>query len=72
MMKNMNMLSKLLTLTAALAVCVSASAQKKGKDPEGFLTYSLPSTTITLEVEALQEKFYSGPYAKYAEKYLGI
>ena len=68
----MNMLSKLLTLTAALAVCVSASAQKKGKDPEGFLTYSLPSTTITLEVEAVQEKFYAGPYAKYAEKYLGI
>lgn len=47
-------------------------AQKKNADPEGFLTYSLPSTTITLEVEAVQEKFYAGPYAKYAEKYLGI
>ena len=48
-----------------------ASAQKKS-DPEGFLTYSLPSTTIVLEVEAVQERFYAGPYAKYAEKYLGI
>lgn len=50
---------------------VAASAQKK-VDPEGFLTYSLPSTTIMLEVEAVQERFYAGPYARYAEKYLGI
>ncbi len=47
------------------------SAQKKS-DPEGYLTYSLPSTTIMLEVEAVQERFYAGPYARYAEKYLGI
>lgn len=50
---------------------IAASAQKKS-DPEGYLTYSLPSTTIMLEVEAEQECFYAGPYAKYAEKYLGI
>lgn len=62
-----------LLLTMALGVMsVEASAQKKEADPVGFLTYSLPSTTITLEVEAVQEKFYAGPYAKYAEKYLGI
>ena len=54
-----------------MALPVAASAQKKS-DPEGFLTYSLPSTTIVLEVEAVQEKFYVGPYARYAEKYLGI
>ena len=72
MMKNMNMLSRLFTLAAVLTVSLSAAAQKKGEDPQGFLTYSLPSTTITLEVEAVQEKFYAGPYAKYAEKYLGI
>lgn len=62
------------TAIAAFALLMSAglSAQKKGEDPQGFLTYSLPSTTITLEVEAVQEKFYAGPYAKYAEKYLGI
>lgn len=50
---------------------MTASAQKKS-DPDGFLTYSLPSTTIVLEVEAVQEIFHVGPYAKYAEKYLGI
>lgn len=68
----MNTLSRILTMSVMLLLSVAASAQKKGQDPEGFLTYSLPSTTITLEVEAVQEKFYAGPYAKYAEKYLGI
>lgn len=68
----MNTLSRILTMSVMLLLSVAASAQKKGQDPEGFLTYSLPSTTVTLEVEAVQEKFYAGPYAKYAEKYLGI
>ena len=53
-------------------ISVAASAQKKGADPQSYLTYSLPMTTVTLDVEAVQEKFYAGPYAKYAEKYLGI
>lgn len=67
----MNRLSIIIT-AALLAFSVSASARNEGEDPQGFLTYSLPSTVITLEVEAVQEKFYAGPYAKYAEKYLGI
>lgn len=54
-----------------MVLTMTASAQKKS-DPDGFLTYSLPSTTIVLEVEAVQEIFHVGPYAKYAEKYLGI
>lgn len=53
------------------ALPLALSAQKKA-DPDGYVTYALPSTTITLEVEAVQEKFYAGPYAKFAEKYLGI
>ena len=48
-----------------------ASAQKV-VDPVGYVTYSLPSTTLVLDVEAVQESFYCGPYARYAEKYLGI
>ena len=68
----MNTLSKIITAVVLLGLSVASSAQKRGSDPQGFLTYSLPSTTITLEVEAVQEKFYAGPYAKYAEKYLGI
>lgn len=66
MIKNI-LITMLLLLPAAIA-----TAQKKGEDPQSYLTYSLPMTTITLEVEAIQEKFYAGPYAKYAEKYLGI
>ena len=64
---------KVLAALVLSAAAIDASAQKKPQvDPEGYLTYSLPLTTITLEVEAVQEKFYAGPYAKYAEKYLGI
>ena len=58
-------------MAAFLLMPVLASAQKKS-DPQGSLTYCLPSTVINLEVEAMQEKFYAGPYAKFAEKYLGI
>lgn len=58
-------------MAALMLLPVTASAQKK-TDPEGYLTYSLPSTVISIDVEAVQEKFYAGPYAKYAEKYLGI
>lgn len=58
-------------VAALMLLPVTASAQKK-TDPEGYLTYSLPSTVISIDVEAVQEKFYAGPYAKYAEKYLGI
>ena len=67
----MNNTLKFVLAIALMALPKLASAQKNA-DPEGFLTYSLPSTSIVLEVEAVQEKFYVGPYAKYAEKYLGI
>lgn len=59
-------------LALALAVMPQMAMAQKKSDPQGLVTYSLPSTTITLDVEAVQEKFHAGPYAKYAEKYLGI
>ena len=55
-----------------LAVMPLTASAQKNSDPEGHLTYSLPSTVIAIEVDAVQEKFHAGPYAKYAEKYLGI
>lgn len=58
-------------LVAALAGSSVSYAQKKA-DPEGYLSYSLPSTVLVLEVEAVRTNFYAGPYAEYAEKYLGI
>lgn len=59
-------------LALAIAVLPQFASAQKSTDPMGLVTYSLPSTTITLDVEAVQEKFHAGPYAKYAEKYLGI
>lgn len=67
-MKN---ITKIVVVTAMLTSSFVMSAQKKS-DAAGSLTYCLPSTALTLEVEAVQEKFYAGPYAKYAEKYLGV
>ena len=58
-------------MMALAAMPVVASAQKSS-DPDGYVTYSLPSTVLVLDVEAVQESFYAGPYARYAEKYLGI
>ena len=67
----MNKFMKSMLLLAAFCAPLVAGAQKKA-DPQGALTYFLPSTVITMEVTAVQENFYAGPYAKYAEKYLGI
>ena len=67
----MKRIFRTILMLAVLAVPFAASAQSNA-DPEGYVTYSLPMTTITLDVEAVQETFYAGPYAKYAEKYLGI
>jgi hypothetical protein len=63
--------TKLFIVTVMLTASVAMSAQQKS-DPSDNLTYCLPSTVLNLEVEAVQEKFYAGPYAKYAEKYLGV
>lgn len=55
------------TLMAAallLTVCSGLDAQET--------KYFLPSTTLTLDVEARQEYFYAGPYAAYAAKMLNL
>lgn len=62
-------------LCAGLLLCSIALNARKTKsqpDPQGVLSYSLPATALVLEVEAVQENFYAGPYARYASKYLGI
>lgn len=64
----------MIAAVAAILVAVPAEAKKKEgpKGEEGLVTYCLPSTVITLDVEAVQESFHAGPYARFAEKYLGI
>lgn len=71
MITDMKRIVRVFLMMAFAVMPVMASAQKTS-DPEGYVTYSLPSTTIVLDVEAVQESFYAGPYARYAEKYLGI
>lgn len=64
----------IITSLAVLGLCCLAHAQELylGSDPVGTVSYSLPQTVISLEVEALKSDFHAGPYAKYAKKYLGI
>ena len=62
----------ILAAVAAAVLCPVGVFAKNTADPTGYLTYSLPSTVIVIEVEAVRENFYAGPYAAYAEKYLGI
>lgn len=40
--------------------------------PAGAIVYSLPFTTVHIEVVAEYEDFVAGPYAGYAKKYLGV
>ena len=49
-----------------LIVAVPAIAQAQ------TVSYSLPQTTVTVEVDAVQESFFAGPYAPYAKRFLGI
>ena len=58
-------------VTAALTMAAGFQLSAQG-DPEGSLVYSLPSTSVRLEVKAQKESFFAGPYAKYAQKYLGV
>jgi len=50
----------------------SQSNRQADKLPLGTIVYSLPSTTIQFVAEAGHESFIAGPYAKFAQKYLGI
>lgn len=65
---------KLLTLSAlALFIPLAAFARKEDtSDPVGTISYCLPNTSLTFEVEAVEEVFHAGPYAKYAQKYIGV
>lgn len=56
---------KKIFLLGLAALPVLASAQEQ-------VTYFLPATTVTVEVDAVRETAFAGPYAAYAKKYLGI
>lgn len=55
-----------------LAFAFATAGDVTAQDQMGAMSYALPKTTLTFEVEATIERFYAGPYAKFAEKYLGV
>ena len=66
------MKTRIFLVSALLAIPAMMQAQTAVSDPQGAMIYSLPMTSVKLEIEASRESFYAGPYAKYAQKYLGI
>ena len=58
------MKTKLLIIAAFLAAPAVLQAQTEASDPQGAVVYSLPMTSVKLEIEASRESFYAGPYAK--------
>lgn len=58
-------------LSAGLLSLSFTAALAQNSDVLGVVTYSLPRTVIRLEVEAEISQFHAGPYAKFAQKYLG-
>jgi len=59
-------------MAACLAGFLFSGIEANAQDAVGTVSYALPQTTITLQVEAVKESFYAGPYAKFAKKYLGV
>ncbi|MBO4434664.1 MAG: DUF4831 family protein [Bacteroidales bacterium] len=51
------------TLLIALFIPVAAWSQ---------VNYTLPATVVNLDVTAVKENYYAGPYARFARQYLGI
>ena len=75
-MKQIGTLITALTLTCSVAATLSAqniNRLEKGQPaPDGVVVYSLPLTTVRLDVEAVCETYAPGPYCQWAKKYLGI
>lgn len=72
---DMDKIVKTLLASALLFVAGTSIAQNQGKPevfPQGSIVYSLPSTSLYFTVEAEKESFTPGPYAKFAQKYLGV
>ena len=54
-----------------LALAVLSVFTLTGARAQQSVTYSLPQTSVHLKVTAEKESFIAGPYARYAQKYLG-
>ena len=68
LIKSLFLMSLLVTAQVASAQVVSPGERV----PQGSLIYSLPSTSFHIVAESSRESFTAGPYARFAQKYLGI
>ncbi len=63
----------IIALTLIIPVGASSQIVNPGQGvPAGAIVYSLPMTTIHLRISARHESFTPGPYARFAQKYLGV
>lgn len=69
----MKRLTLLFLLTLCLCIQSPAQIVTEGQQiPQGAVVYSLPQTCIRINAQAQCTQFATGPYAKYARKFLGI
>lgn len=67
-----------LFLLSCVGIEVYGKPDRRKKPEEAAITfkdglvYSLPRTGVRIFVEAAQEKFFHGPFYKYAERYIGV
>lgn len=73
------MKSKFVFFSAVAAIMLISATSAKAQlfnaadnVPAGAVVYSLPQTSIVLKVDYAVKTFTAGPYAKYAQKYLGV
>jgi hypothetical protein len=59
-------MKKRIVASIALLLCLWPSARAQE------ITYALPSTTLSVQVEVEQVNFFAGPYANYARKFLNM
>ena len=61
-----------LGLFAALGVCAQETIKTTANKFNGYgIVYSLPRTALDIEVTVTRSVEKAGPFAKYAQKYLG-
>lgn len=62
----------IILITSLLILSTLAFTQKKEKESEPSIIYSLPKTILVLEVDATKITQTVGPYYKYSERYLAL
>lgn len=71
-MKTVKFIVSLLVTSLVSQMVIFAQNVVSSEIEEGVVIYSLPSTTLRFDVEAVRETYTAGPYAKFALKYLGV